>query len=84
MWAQIEGLFSPSWATFREPQNGRRPRGGKSVKASESIGNAARAVLHVYDDEIVTGEARNFGKSWGEREEEESVQGFVALEAILE
>lgn len=54
------------------------------MKASESIGYAAGAVLHVYDDEIVTGEARNFGESWGEREEEESVEGLVALEAILE
>lgn len=54
------------------------------METREGVGDAAVAVLHVDDDEVVAGEAGDLGESWGEGEEEEAVEGFAIVEAGFE
>jgi len=54
------------------------------VETGESVGDAAVAVFHVDDNEVVAGEGGDFGEGGGEGEEEETVEGFVGTETGFE
>lgn len=51
------------------------------MKARESVGYAAVAVLHVDDGKVVPGEAGNLSEGGGETEEENPVKGLAIPEA---
>lgn len=54
------------------------------MEAGEGLGDAAMAVLHVHDHEVIAGEAGDLGEGWGEGEEEEAVESLAVLEPGLE
>lgn len=54
------------------------------MEAREGVGDATVAVLHVNDDKVVAGEARDLGKGGGEAEEEEAVEGLAIFETGFE
>lgn len=84
LWARIEGLLGPHGGGLRQAENGRSQGSGEGAEAVQSLGDAAVAVLHVDDDEIVAGEAGDLGESGGEGAEEEAVEGIAIVEARFE
>lgn len=60
--AQIECLLGPGGARLGKAEDGRGAGGGEGVETRESVGDAAMAVLHVDDDEVVAGEASDLGE----------------------
>lgn len=47
------------------------------MQAREGVGDAAVAVFHVYNYEIVAGIASDFGEDWREAAEEEAIQSVT-------
>lgn len=54
------------------------------METREGIRDGSVAVFHVDDDEVVAGEAGDFGESWGEGEEEDAVESFAGAETGFE
>lgn len=54
------------------------------MKAGKGVADATGAVLHVDDDEVIAGVARDLGEGGGEGEEEETIEGLAVAEAGLE
>lgn len=82
--AEIEGFLGPGGGGFREAEDGGGTGGGEGVEAGEGGGDAAVAVLHVDDGEVVAGESGDLGDGGGEAEEEDAVEGFTSGEAGFE
>lgn len=54
------------------------------MEAREGVGDAAGAVFHVDDCEVVTGQAGDLGEGRGEAEEEYAVKSLAISEAGFE
>ena len=66
LWAEVEGFLGPSSGGLRDAEDGGGVGGGEGVEAGEGVVDAARTVLHVDDDEVVAGVARDLGEGGGE------------------
>lgn len=77
LWAEVQGFLRPRGGGFREAEDGGGVGGGERVEARERVADAAGAVLHVDDDEVVAGEGGDLGQGGGEGEEEETVKGVA-------
>jgi hypothetical protein len=84
LWAEIQGLLGPGGAALRQSEDRGGARGGQRAEAGERVGDAARAVLHVDNDEVVAGEAGDLSECGGEAEEEEAVEGLAVVETGFE
>jgi hypothetical protein len=84
LWAEIQGLLGPGGAALRQSEDRGGASGGQRAEAGERVGDAAGAVLHVYDDEVVAGEAGDLGKCGGEAEKEEAIEGLAVVETGFE
>lgn len=84
MRAEIERLLGPGGAALGQSENRGGTSNGERAKAGEGVADAAGAVFHVDDDEIVAGEARDLGDGGGEAEEEEAVEGLAIAETGFE
>lgn len=77
LWTEVEGFLGPRRGGLRDAEDGSGVSGSERVEARESVADAAGAVLHVDDNEVVAGEGGDLREGGGEGEEEETVQGFA-------
>jgi len=77
LWAEVQGFLRPRGGGLRDAEDGGGVGGGERVDAWERVADAAGAVLHVDDDEVVASEGGDLGEGGGEGEEEETVEGVA-------
>ena len=77
LWAEVEGFLGPRGGGLRDAEDGGGVSGSERVEARERVADAAGAVLHVDDNEVVAGEGGDLGEGGGEGEEEETVEGVA-------